>query len=30
MDSAELKARLQRFQDAQAAITREVRKVIVG
>jgi MoxR-like ATPase len=30
MDSAELKARLQRFQDAQSAITREVRKVIVG
>ena len=30
MDSAELKTRLQRFQDAQAAITREVRKVIVG
>jgi MoxR-like ATPase len=30
MDSAELKARLQRFQDVQAAITREVRKVIVG
>jgi MoxR-like ATPase len=30
IDSAELKARVQRFHDAQAAITREVRKVIVG
>src|SRR5271154_1010613 len=29
-DSVELKDRIKRFQDAQAAITREVRKVIVG
>ncbi len=30
MDSVELRSRLKRFQEAQAAITREVRKVIVG
>ena len=30
LDSTELSARVQRFQAAQAAITREVRKVIVG
>jgi MoxR-like ATPase len=30
LDSVELRGRVQRFQDAQAAITREVRKVIVG
>jgi MoxR-like ATPase len=29
-DSVELKERIKRFQDAQAAITREVHKVIVG
>ena len=29
-DSAELKSRITRFQDVQAAIRREVRKVIVG
>jgi MoxR-like ATPase len=29
-DSAELKSRITRFQDVQAAIKREVRKVIVG
>lgn len=29
-DSAELKARIRRFQDKQQAITNEVRKVIVG
>jgi MoxR-like ATPase len=29
-DSVELKDRIKRFQDAQAAITREVHKVIVG
>ena len=29
-DSVELKGRIQRFQDTQAAITREVGKVIVG
>jgi MoxR-like ATPase len=29
-DPAELKGRIQRFQEAQAAIIREVRKVIVG
>ena len=29
-DSSELKARIGRFHDAQAAIKREVRKVIVG
>jgi MoxR-like ATPase len=29
-DSAELKARIRRFQDKQQAITDEVRKVIVG
>lgn len=29
-DTAELKARLRRFQDVQAAIKREVHKVIVG
>ncbi len=30
IDSAELKARLDRFQEVQTAIVREVRKVIVG
>ncbi len=30
IDSMELRGRVQRFQDAQAAIVREVRKVIVG
>ncbi len=29
-DSAEIKTRLKRFQDAQAAIQQQVRKVIVG
>src|SRR5450755_4260621 len=29
-DSVELRGRIQRFQDTQAAITREVRKIIVG
>src|SRR5882724_6482078 len=29
-EPAELKGRLQRFQETQAAIVREVRKVIVG
>jgi MoxR-like ATPase len=29
-DTSEVKARVRRFQEAQAAITREVRKVIVG
>ena len=29
-DSVELKDRVKRFQDAQAAITREIHKVIVG
>ncbi len=29
-DSAELKSRIRRFQEAQAAIKQEVRKVIVG
>ena len=29
-DSAELKGRIRRFQEAQAAIKREVGKVIVG
>jgi MoxR-like ATPase len=29
-DNAEIKTRVRRFQDAQAAIQREVRKVIVG
>jgi len=29
-DTAEVKARVRRFQDAQAAIQREIRKVIVG
>ncbi len=29
-DSVELKGRIQRFQDTQAAITREIGKVIVG
>src|SRR5277367_5270094 len=29
-DSAELKGRVKRFQDAQSAITREIHKVIVG
>jgi MoxR-like ATPase len=30
IDTAELRSRLQRFQEAQAAITREVGRVIVG
>lgn len=30
MDTVELRGRLKRFQEAQAAITREVRRVIVG
>ena len=29
-DSAELKARIDRFQEVQRSIVREVRKVIVG
>ena len=30
IDSAELKSRIQRFQDVESAIVREVRKAIVG
>ena len=30
MDTVELRGRLKRFQEAQASITREVRRVIVG